>query len=132
MEKIPPEKSRGGLPFTSYDYVHHLVSGQLLGLGRGLGRGLGSGFFFPGIFSVFYYKTEKKPWQGFFSVLLFCSRNGEKNMSGGFSSGGFLWEWFSGRGFAGGFSVFFSGGIFSGGFSSNHANIIHIVLACFD
>ena len=26
-------KGRGGLPFTSYDYVHHLVSGQSLGLG---------------------------------------------------------------------------------------------------
>ena len=26
-------EGREGLPFTSYDYVHHLVSGQSLGLG---------------------------------------------------------------------------------------------------
>ena len=29
-------EGRGGLPFTSYGYVHHLVSGQLLGLQVGL------------------------------------------------------------------------------------------------
>ena len=30
--KFDEAEGRGGLPFTSYDYVHHLVSGQSLGL----------------------------------------------------------------------------------------------------
>ena len=45
-ESISDEAAgRGGNTFRSYDYVNHLVSGQLVGLqlGLGLGSGLGLG-----------------------------------------------------------------------------------------
>ena len=42
-ESISDEAAgRGGNTFKSYDYVNHLVSGQLVGLPLGSGLGLGS------------------------------------------------------------------------------------------